>query len=153
MRLRRAVSCRLARLANTRRDVSHGLARLANICRDVSRGLADTCRAMLRGLARLANTRFGKFLRKMSVTRESREFGASGHCLILTLLLFKLSINGNKKISSSKMRKFRMCYCWVQKNGLHILRISHHHQTLLSRPKRFICSTFPRGCLQHRWVV
>ena len=69
-RLRRAVSRRLARLANICQDVSHGLARLADTRRAVLRGLAR--------LARLADTRLDTFAR---VSRESREFGASGHCL------------------------------------------------------------------------
>jgi hypothetical protein len=79
-------------LANIRRDVSHGHARLANIRQAVLRGLArlaDTRRVVLRGLARLAITQFGEFFEKNvtrldTFARESREFGASGHCLCRT---------------------------------------------------------------------
>jgi hypothetical protein len=68
------------------------LARLANICRAVLRGLArlghspsrvawtpQTRRHSPKAIFKKNVTRLDKFVR---VTRESCEFGASGHCLI-----------------------------------------------------------------------
>ncbi len=83
---------RLARLADIRQAVLRGLARLADICQAVLRGLArlghspsrvawtrQTCQHSPKAIFKKNVTRLDKFAR---VTRESRKFGASGHCLI-----------------------------------------------------------------------
>ena len=92
----RALLRGLARLDNTRRAMLRGLARLAEPCRADSPTLAEPCRAdSPDSPSRVARTRqhspkavfeknvtrLDKFVR---VTRESCEFGASGHCLNLS---------------------------------------------------------------------